>query len=104
MDNDRIYVGSGKEKFEGNLINTTINLSKIMKTSKDYIFEYNGEQYIKLKVAKKKETDEYGKSHYVEVDTWKPEKLQSKPTENNNMDATSGKSQKELLIDEDLPF
>ena len=37
MDNDRIYVGSGKEKFEGNLINTTINLSKIMKTSKDYI-------------------------------------------------------------------
>ena len=37
-NNEKIYVGSGKEKFEGSLINTTINLSKISKTCKDYIF------------------------------------------------------------------
>ena len=26
---DKIYVGSGKEMFEGSLVNTSINLSKI---------------------------------------------------------------------------
>ena len=74
MENkDKIYVGSGKEMFEGSLVNTSINLSKINRNAKDYIFEYGGDKFIKLKVVKKKETDEYGKSHYVEVDTWKPE-------------------------------
>jgi hypothetical protein len=37
------------------------------------MFEYNGEKFIKLKVAKMKETNEYGKTHYVEVNTYKPE-------------------------------
>ena len=46
MDNEKIYVGSGKSKFEGSLINTTINLSKISKTSKDYIFEYGGDKFV----------------------------------------------------------
>ena len=74
MDNSKkkIYVGSGKEKFDGNLIDVSINLSRISETSKDFIFEYGGDKFIKLKVVKKKEMDEYGKSHYVEVDTWKP--------------------------------
>ena len=72
MDKEKIYVGSGKEKFDGNLIDVSINLSRISETSKDFIFEYGGDKFIKLKVVKKKETDEYGKSHYVEVDTWKP--------------------------------
>jgi hypothetical protein len=37
------------------------------------MFEYNGKKYIKLIVQEKKNTDEYGKTHFVAVDTWKPE-------------------------------
>ena len=101
MDNNKkIYVGSGKEKFEGSLINTTINLSKISKTSKDFIFEYGGDKFIKLKVVKKKEEDEYGKSHYVEVDTWKPESSAS--AEDKGM--SFGDPVKTEHLDEELPF
>ena len=84
MDNERIYVGSGKEKFEGNLINTTLNISKLMKMADKHIFEYGGDKYIKLKVAKKKEMDEYGKTHYIEVDTWKPENKQQQSVSDSN--------------------
>ena len=101
MDNkEKIYVGSGKERFEGSLINTTINLSKISKTSKDYIFEYGGDKYIKLKVVKKKEEDEYGKSHYVEVDTWKPESAAS--SEDKGMNFSDPVRDEHL--DKELPF
>jgi len=100
MDNEKIYVGSGKSKFEGSLINTTINLSKISKTSKDYIFEYGGDKYIKLKVVRKKEIDEYGKTHYVEVDTWKPSN--SATAEDKGL--SFGEPEKEKQPDAELPF
>ena len=103
MDNSKkkIYVGSGKEKFDGNLIDVSINLSKSSGSSKDYIFEYGGDKFIKLKVVKKKETDEYGKSHYVEVDTWKPESSAS--AEDKGM-SFGDPVKKEEKYDDDIPF
>ena len=50
------------------------------------MFDYNGDKFIKLKVVKKREADEYGKTHYVEVDTFKPE------------------PKKVTTADDDLPF
>ena len=67
---DKLYCGSGVEKFDGNLVEITVCLSKI---PQEHRFEYEGKWYTKLKVNKKKETDEYGKTHSVEVNTWKPE-------------------------------
>jgi hypothetical protein len=64
-----IYVGSGKEKFEGNLISVSICLSDI---PKEWITEYNGKKYVRLNVKKKKQVDQYQKTHSVEIDTWKP--------------------------------
>tara|TARA_R110002096_G_scaffold65613_2_gene159665 strand:+ start:1634 stop:1912 length:279 start_codon:yes stop_codon:yes gene_type:complete len=90
---DKIYVGSGKEKFDGNLIDVTINLSKIGVCT-EQIFEYGTDKYIKLKVAKKRDgEDEYGKTHYIEVDTWKPEPKQEEDEE-----------MEEVKEDGDLPF
>ena len=97
MSKDRIYCGSGIEKFDGNLIETTINLSKLKDS--EHIFEFNGDKYIKLKVAKKREVDEYGKTHYVEVDTWKPEKINSDNAGVNDAPPVGIAKQ-----DEDLPF
>ena len=96
-NNEKIYLGSVKEKFQARLVNTTINLSKISKTCKDYIFEYGGDKYIKLKVVKKREgEDEYGKSHYVEVDTWNPASADDK--------GLRFEPEKKEQPDEELPF
>jgi len=67
---ERFYVGNGVEKFDGDQVACSLCLSDL---PKEHVFEYEGKKYIKLKVTKKREVDQYGKSHYVEVDTWKPE-------------------------------
>ena len=76
---DRIYVGNGVEKFDGDMVEFSLNLTKLGKEATDHMFEYNGEKFIKLKVAKMKETNEYGKTHYVEVNTFKPEAKKAEP-------------------------
>lgn len=73
---DKIYVGSGTEKFEGNLISISICLTDL---SQEWMFEYNGKKYIKLNVQKKREADQYGKTHYVAIDTFKPEVKEDNP-------------------------
>jgi len=68
---DKIYCGSGIGKFDDRLIEISINLTDL---PKEYIFEYEGKKYIKLKVQKKiSEMIKYGKTHSVEVNTWKPD-------------------------------
>ena len=70
---NRIYVGNGVEKFDGDMVEFSLNLTKLGKEATDHMFEYNGEKFIKLKVAKMKETNEYGKTHYVKINDFKPE-------------------------------
>ena len=82
---EKIYVGSGVEKFDGDLIQQSICLTDIKNNAKDYIFEYDGKQYIKLKTVKKREVDQYGKTHYVEVDTWKPEQKKQEVNQDNDL-------------------
>jgi hypothetical protein len=92
MSNEKIYLGNGTEKFDGDLVEFSLNLSKMTAEAGEHIFEYNGEKYIKLKVVKKRDgEDQYGKTHYVEVNTFKPQ-------EKGNTTATSSSSS------EDLPF
>lgn len=68
MSNDKIYVGSGKKKFD-NLRSVSICLSDL----NEHVFEYNGKKYVKLNIQDKKEADQYGKDIAVSIDTWKPE-------------------------------
>lgn len=71
MNTDKKYVGNGKQTHE-NYINISVELSS------DHIrankFTYNGREYVKLTVAKRKEADQYGKTHFVIIDEFKPEK------------------------------
>jgi hypothetical protein len=70
----KIYVANGTEKFDGDLVEFSLNLTKLKSEAGEHIFDYNGDKYIKLKIAKKRDgADQYGKTHYVEVDTWNPE-------------------------------
>lgn len=85
MSKEKIYVGSGKEFGQYGDINISINLSDL---PKEFINEYKGKKYINLTVSKKREKDEFGKTHAVTVNTWKPDQK----TETNHDDS------------DDLPF
>ena len=69
---DKIYVGSGKKQQYG--IGISICLTDL---PPEYMFEYGDKKYIKLIVNEKREVDQYGKTHYVQVDTWKPNETNS---------------------------
>lgn len=102
MSENKVYCGSGKEKFDGNLIDISLCLSDL---PKDKIFEYNGKKYIKLKVGKKKQSDQYGKTHYVEVDMFEPEKKDNQPKVEQVQDAVVLPPSEKYSTNEDsLPF
>ena len=90
MTKEKIYIGNGTEKFDGDLVEFSLNLSKMNAEAKEFIFDYKGDKYVKLKVVKKRGgADEYGKTHYVEVDTFKP---------------SAKSTPKPKAEDDDLPF
>ena len=70
---DKIYIGSGKEVGQYGQIAVSLCVSDI---PKEHIFEYNGKKYLKVKVCKKRQADNYGKTHYVEIDTYNPNQPQ----------------------------
>jgi len=74
---ERIYVGSGKERtFDGggSIVTISVDVDKLIDACKDYGYTPDsGKRYIKLKVNQRRETDQYGNTHSVEVDTWKPD-------------------------------
>lgn len=85
MNNEgKIFCGSGKHI--GNFGNIAINLC-IDDIPPQFIdVSKNGKRYVNLKVCNKKNIDQYGNSHYVEVNTWKPSpqfEQQTKPQNNN---------------------
>ena len=70
MAEEKIYVGNGVSKFDGDQVACSVCLTDL---PQEHMFEYNDKKYIKLLVQKKKTEDDYGKTHYVAVDTWKPD-------------------------------
>jgi hypothetical protein len=73
MGEMKIYVGAGIEFGKYGDVNIDICLTDL---PPEHIVksEKNGKKYIKLTVSKKKEKDQYGKTHSVSVNTWKLEK------------------------------
>ena len=74
---DKIYIGSAKKKdFQdgGSLINIMLSLDGMAEHFKNYGFTTDqGKKKIKLILSERREIDQYGNSHYVTVDTWKPD-------------------------------
>mgnify|MGYP003114934967 FL=1 len=67
-NNEKKFVGWGKQNGDY-YININLTKSKIM----NHFFEYKGEEYIRLTVGKKKEADQFGKTHWVAVNNYKSE-------------------------------
>jgi len=68
---DKNYVGNGVKNDQYDLINFSVCLSDLRE---DDVFEYNGKKYCKLTVGSKKDgADQYGKTHSVWVNDYKPD-------------------------------
>lgn len=87
-----IYVGNGTEKFDGNLIEISVCLSEL---SQEHRFEYDGKWYVKLKVSKRREVDQYGRTHSVAINQYKPKEEETE---------SKVESKKEPEEGADLPF
>jgi uncharacterized membrane protein YqiK len=113
-----IFVGNGIEKFGGNLISVTINLDNLRAARKHELtqdghgfFEYNGVNYVKLNVQKNKtgKPNEYDKTHYVAIDTWKPDAQKAaikaaQPRAFDTPNQATPPANKADEFDDDIPF
>ena len=79
MADEKIYVGNGISKFDGDQVEFSLDLSN--PAIKEHMFDFNGKTYLKLIVGAKKDgADEYGKTHWVRINTWKPDEKKAAPT------------------------
>lgn len=82
MSNEKNYVGNGKKVGQYDLINFSVCLSDL---PKELIYEYKDKKYINLTIGAKKEVDQYGKSHAVWINEFKPEQKKAEP-DNDGLD------------------
>jgi hypothetical protein len=90
----REYVGKGVKAGQFDLI----NISVCIDNCEPHIFEYNGKRYIKLTVGGLRETDQYGKTHSVWINDYKPNENNSNNSGNNAPKQVVGSASN------DLPF
>lgn len=67
MANDKIFCGKGKKANFS--IKLNICLSDI---PREYITESKGKEYVRLELKERREPDDRGNTHFITVDTWKP--------------------------------
>lgn len=84
-NNKKHYVGSGKQVESYDMINISVCLSDL---PKEDINEFKGKKYINLTLGKKREVDQYGKTHSLWVNDYKPD----------------SKKAEEIIGPDDLPF
>lgn len=78
-ENQRQFVGSGKKVGNYDLVNIALCVTDI---PKDKIYEYNGKKYLNLTLGGKKNgKDEYGRTHSLWINDFKPDKTKARTTE-----------------------
>ena len=68
---EKIYIGRGKKVGQYGTIAVSICIDDI--PNEHITKANNGKRYLNLNIAEKREVDQYGYTHSVAVDTWKPE-------------------------------
>jgi len=95
---EKIYCGNGKafQTQYGEILNVSLDLDKLNAEFNNYGFSTQaGKKMIKVKVSKRQSADNYGNTHSVVLDTWKPEQQSS----NNNQ-----QFQNDPINDSEVPF
>lgn len=65
---EKIYIGQGKQSKFG--VKCSLCLDDIPQNAQPVA--KNGKRYVNFEIKAKKEADQYGKTHYLELDTWQP--------------------------------
>ncbi len=61
------------EKFGNSLVEGAICVDILLDENvKKLTYEYEGKTYLNIKVVQRKEATQFGKTHYIEVDTFVP--------------------------------
>jgi hypothetical protein len=70
------YVGNGKKVGSYDLINFSIAMSKV----REHVYEYKGEQYLRMTMGAIKDgVNEYGQTHKIWIDEYKPDATTDSP-------------------------
>jgi len=90
-EREKIYVGSATEKIFDNgdsLINVTLSLDGLKGHFENYGFTTDqGKKKLGIVVSKRKEPDQFGHTHKVMINTYKPENVHRPPeTEPEELD------------------
>jgi hypothetical protein len=98
---EKIYIGRGKKVGQYGTIAVSICIDDI---PKEHITKAsNDKRYLNLNISEKREVDQYGYTHSVAVDTWKPDKDKAlAPAPAPRYGTTSETVQAQF--DDDLPF
>lgn len=64
----RIYIAKGKQVKNKNLVNVTLDVNKLL----EHIYNYEGKDLVNITVAQLKTPDQYGKTHTVYINNYKP--------------------------------
>lgn len=97
MENKRQYVGNGKAVSGYPLVNISVCLNDIPNDA-IYLSESNGKKYLRLTVGEKRDgVDQYGNSHSVWINDYKPQGEQSAA-------APAPAPSKSAKSDDGLPF
>jgi len=59
MSFTKTYIGKGKKVAKLDIIAVSINMAQ----AEEFIFEYEGQRYLKFEIAALKEADKFGKTH-----------------------------------------
>lgn len=94
---EKIYCGTGWKSKKYDMINIRVTLDDL----KGHIEEYNGKKQVRLVVAARKTPGKSGDTHYVTVDTWKPD-----ASKRNTSSAPTNPNLQEVkdIPPEDIPF
>lgn len=92
---NKTYVGNGKQREGIDIINISICLNDIPK-EEITTSESNGKKYVRLSVGTKRDVDQYGNTHSVWINDWKPSADGAAPA--------PAPARKSLEQEEDLPF
>lgn len=84
MSDEKIYCGSVKEISlqNGKILKVSLNLSELLNQYAEHGYmSKTGKKMMTLKISERREVGQYGETHTVMVDTWKPVK-QDVPAQN----------------------
>ena len=99
---EKIYVGGAKAK-EWEDGNTSFNISFSDADIKLLIENQNEKGYVNLKMNKRREPSQYGQTHSIVIDDWKPTPS-AQPAPQPTQQVTQVSNEQVGADDDDIPF